>query len=256
MLINDSSTEHLYNQTASNWVRKQPLSLSDFTARPAVMDLCEPVNGLRVLDLGCGEGYCSRELRRRGAREVHGIDLSHKMIEAARQQEALEPLNIQYQVGCATELSQFGDASMDVVVAVFLFNYLTVEQMQQCMQEVVRILRPDGQFIFSVPHPALPYMRKAEPPFYFRVKAASYFSARNQLFPGRIWKRDGTSLDVQLVHKTLNDYFNTLAQAGFSAMPTLMELGVKPEHMELDPQFFEPLLDYPLHLAVKVRKTL
>lgn len=254
MQTNTHSTRDLYNDTASKWVRGEPSSLSDFTARPAILALCEPVAGLQVLDLGCGEGYCSRELRRRGAEKVLGIDLSQGMIEAARSQESQEGLDIQYEVGCATDLSQFGDRQLDLVVAVFLFNYLTTEQTQQCMAEVSRILRPGGRFIFSVPHPAFPYMRQPEYPFYFQVDGAGYFSQRDRQFPGRIWKRDGSWLDVQLVHKTLEDYFNALKAAGFNTMPTLRELRVLPEHVALDPSFFTPLIDYPLHLAVQVSR--
>ncbi|MBF2025456.1 MAG: class I SAM-dependent methyltransferase [Oscillatoriales cyanobacterium C42_A2020_001] len=254
MATNTDSTRNLYNNTASNWVRGEPSSLSDFTARPAILELCEPIAGLRVLDLGCGEGYCSRELRRRGAGEVTGMDLSQGMITAARSQESEDCLGIHYEVGCATDLSQFGDRQLDLVVAVFLFNYLTVEQTQQCMAEVARILRPAGRFIFSVPHPAFPYMRQAEYPFYFQVEGAGYFSQRDRQFPGRIWKRDGSWLDVQLVHKTLEDYFDALKAAGFNTMPTLRELRVQPNHVELDQSFFKPLVDYPLHLAVQVTR--
>ena len=254
MSKNDTTTQLLYDQTASNWIRQLPLSLSDFTARPVVINLCEPIHGMRILDVGCGEGYCSRELMRRGAKSLYGVDISQSMIEAARNQEMQDQLGIQYEVGCATDLSQFENESFDIVVAVFIFNYLTVDQMQQCMKEVERVLSPSGKFIFSVPHPAFPYMRGAEPPFYFEVKESSYFSARNQQFPGRIWKRDGTPLDVQLVHKTLQDYFSALNETGFKSMPTLLELGVKPEHMELDASFFGPLQDFPLHLAVMINK--
>jgi ubiquinone/menaquinone biosynthesis C-methylase UbiE len=183
-----------------------------------------------------------------------GIDLSQSMIEAARSQESQEGLGIQYEVGCATDLSQFGDHQLDLVVAVFLFNYLTTEQTQQCMAEVSRILRPGGRFIFSVPHPAFPYMRQPEYPFYFQVDGAGYFSQRDRQFPGRIWKRDGSWLDVQLVHKTLEDYFDALKAAGFNTMPTLRELRVLQEHVALDPSFFTPLIDYPLHLAVQVSR--
>lgn len=254
MPTNTHSTRDLYNNTAPQWVRGEPSSLSDFTARPAILALCEPVAGLQVLDLGCGEGYCSRELRRRGAEAVLGIDLSQGMVEAARSQESQEGLGIQYEVGCATDLSQFGDRQLDLVVAVFLFNYLTTEQTQQCMAEVSRILRPGGRFIFSVPHPAFPYMRQPEYPFYFQVDGAGYFSQRDRQFPGRIWKRDGSWLEVQLVHKTLEDYFDALKAAGFNTMPTLRELRVLPEHVALDPSFFTPLIDYPLHLAVQVSR--
>lgn len=252
MLDNPTSTRSLYNCTASNWVRGEPSSLSDFTARPVVLGLCEPVSDLRVLDLGCGEGYCSRELRRRGASEVIGIDLSEKMIEAACLQEQADPLGIRYEVGCATNLSQFGDRTFDLVVAVFLFNYLTTAQTQECMAEVARILRPGGRFVFSVPHPSFPYMREARYPFYFRVEGSGYFSSRDHKFAGQIWKRDGSWLDVQLVHKTFEDYFDALSSAGFKTLPVLRELRVTPEHVSLDESFFGPLIDVPLHVAMQV----
>jgi ubiquinone/menaquinone biosynthesis C-methylase UbiE len=254
MLADRTSTQDLYNNTASRWVRGEPSSLSDFTARPAVLGLCEPVVGLQILDLGCGEGYCSRELMRRGAQAVRGMDLSAGMIEAAQTREAQDRLGIDYEVGCATELTQFADASIDLVLAVFLFNYLTIAQTRQCMAEVMRVLRPGGRFIFSVPHPAFPYMRQAEYPFYFQVDEQNYFSGRDRQFPGRIWKRDGSALDVQLVHKTLQDYFEALQSAGFSTMPTLQELRVLPEHVALDEAFFQPLVDFPLHLAIQVSR--
>ncbi|QLE57401.1 class I SAM-dependent methyltransferase [Nostoc sp. TCL26-01] len=253
-LKNSHSTRTLYNQTASAWMREKPISLSDFTARPIVLGLCEPVAESRILDLGCGEGYCSRELRRRGAAQVHGIDISQSMIAAARLQESEDSLGINYEVGCATELQQFSDGEIDLVVAVFLFNYLTIAQTQECMAEVARILRPGGQFVFSIPHPSFPYMREAAYPFYFEVGGAGYFSKRDQLFPGEIWKRDGSSLNVQLIHKTFEDYFQALNQAGFNTMPILKELRVTSEHIALDESFFGPLFDLPLHLAIKVSR--
>jgi ubiquinone/menaquinone biosynthesis C-methylase UbiE len=248
------STKALYNQSADRWTRTEPISLSDFTARPVVLEMCEPIANLDILDLGCGEGYCSRELKRRGAAEVYGLDLSDGMIEAAQRQDQIDQLGIHYESGCATDLNHIADGSFDLALAVFLFNYLTVEQMQQCMIEVARVLRPGGRFVFSVPHPSFPYMRNAEYPFYFKIDGVGYFSQSNQKFSGRIWKRDGSWLDVQLVHKPLETFFDAMRNAGFSTMPSVRELRVIPEHIQLDEAFFKPLLDYPLHLAIQVSR--
>jgi SAM-dependent methyltransferase len=254
MSVSYQSTKVLYDQSATNWVRSEPISLSDFTARPILLGMCEPATGLNILDLGCGEGYCSRELMRRGAQSVYGIDLSEGMISAAQSQDEIEQLGIRYESGCATHLPQVADASMDLVLAVFLFNYLTVEQMQQCMAEVFRVLKPGGKFIFSIPHPAFPFMRSAEYPFYFQVEEGGYFSQRDRQFPGKIWKRDGSWLGVQLVHKPLEEFFDGLRLAGFNTMPLVRELRVTPEHIQLDEAFFQPLFDYPLHLAIQVSR--
>lgn len=248
------STKTLYDDAANSWVRKAPMSLSDFTARPAVLEMCEPIKNKRILDLGCGEGYCSRELKRKQALDVYGIDLSEGMIQAAQKQESIDLLGIRYAARCAIDLSHIEDESFDQVLAVFLFNYLTVEQMTQCMSEVVRVLRPEGRFTFSVPHPAFPYMRAAEYPFYFDVGNIGYFSQKDQQFQGRIWKRDGSWLGVQLVHKPLEAYFEALGNAGFKTMPLVKELRVTPEHLQIDPKFFGPLSDYPLHLAMQVSR--
>jgi SAM-dependent methyltransferase len=185
---------------------------------------------------------------------VHGIDLSSGMIEAARAEEAREPLGITYATGDAVDIGHLETGSVDLVVAMFLFNYLGVADTRRCMAEVARVLAPGGKFVFAVPHPMLPFVRAAEPPFYFDVGGAGYFDGRDARFPGRIWKRDGTHLDVQLCHKTFEDYLDALRLAGFQAMPTVRELRVTPEILAVDPAFFGPLVGTPLHLAISVAR--
>ncbi len=254
MASDPRAPQALYDDSASAWTRTTPSSLSDFTARPAVLELCRPCEGARVLDLGCGEGYCARQLRLAGAGEVLGIDISSGMIAGALAEEERSPLGIRYRQGDATDLTQLETAAFDLTIAVFLFNYLTIEAMSDCMREVARVLRPGGRFVFSVPHPAFPYLRAAAPPFYFDLGGEGYFAARNARFAGKIWKRDGSALDVQLVHKTIEDYFSALHSAGFRALPLLRELAVTPQIMDVDPRFFGPLLGLPLHLALAITR--
>jgi CheY-like chemotaxis protein/pyrroloquinoline quinone (PQQ) biosynthesis protein C/HPt (histidine-containing phosphotransfer) domain-containing protein len=183
--------------------RAQPdeLALADFTAGPAVLALCEPVWGKRALELGGGEGSFTRKLRRAGA-DVRGIEVSG-----------------------AIDLSRCDTATFDIVVAIGRFDDLTLAETRRGMLEVARVLKVGGSFVFAVPHPALPFVRKPERPFFLDAAGAGYIAARGRRFSGRLWQRDGTGLDVHLVHKTVEDYLAALADAGFSSMPVVRVAG-------------------------------
>ena len=248
-----SDTKKIYNENAEKWLRLEPSSLSDFTARPLVFEACGELKGRSVLDIGCGEGYCARELMRRGAGDYLGMDLSPKMIEAAQTQEAKDQYGIEYQVGNVVEY--VSDRQFDLCIAVFLFNYLRKEEMQRVFAKVYESLQSGGAFIFSVPHPFFPFVRSDQtPPFYFESAGKNYFTDVNQQFEGKIWKRNGDPLHVQCVHKTFSDYFDGLRLAGFTSMPEVKELTVTPELVAMDEAFFSPLLNTPLHVLFKVSK--
>ena len=246
-------TKKIYNENADKWLRLAPSSLSDFTARPLVFDACGELNGRSVLDIGCGEGYCARELKKRGAGDYLGLDLSSQMIGAAQAQELKDQYGIEYRACNVVEFAP--ERQFELCVAVFLFNYLRVEDMQRVFSMVYEALEPKGEFIFSVPHPFFPFMNSEQrPPFYFSSAGKNYFADVNQQFEGKIWKRDGEPLHVQCVHKTFSDYFDGLRLAGFSSMPEVRELTVTPELVEMDEAFFSPLLNAPLHVLFKVAK--
>lgn len=246
-------TEQVYNENAGQWLRLAPSSLSDFTGRPAVFDACGELNGRSVLDIGCGEGYCARELKRRGAGDYLGIDLSSQMIAAAKAQEEKDQHGIEYHVSDVTTFAP--ERQFELCVAVFLFNYLRVEEMHRVFATVYDALVPDGQFVFSVPHPFFPFVRTEQTaPFYFSATGKNYFASVDDQFEGEIWKQDGEPLHVQCVHKTFGDYFDGLRKAGFTRMPRIRELTVTPELAETDEGFFGPLLNTPLHVVFDVSK--
>lgn len=250
------TTAAIYDRAADRWRRSEPILLSDFTARPFLTEWCEPVRGADVLDLGCGEGYVARNLRDRGAATVHGIDVSAKMIERARVQEVESPgdVPIRFDAGDASDLGHLGDDAFDLVVAVFLFNYLDRAAMTRTMTEVARVLRPGGRFVFSVPHPSLAFLRPEQRPFYFARGESGYFGGRDVQFEGEIWRRDGESVRVRCVHKTFDDYFVALKEAGFRTLPDVKELHATDEHIAFDPDFFEPLREQPLHVAFRLER--
>jgi 2-polyprenyl-3-methyl-5-hydroxy-6-metoxy-1,4-benzoquinol methylase len=173
---NRISPTRLYEANSQKWVRQAPSCLSDFTARPSIFSLCETVKDAVILDLGCGEGCCARELMKRGARKVIGVDISTNLVAAAQAEEEREPLGITYLNGNATNVLEVLQNQVllavqaqqfDIIVAVFLFNYLTFHEMLQCMTQIQQLLKPSGKFIFAVPHPSFAFFSKPESTFHF-----------------------------------------------------------------------------------------
>jgi SAM-dependent methyltransferase len=249
-----TSTKAIYDKAAPHWVRNEKRLLSDFTARPYVMEKLQPLAEKRVLDLGCGEGYVSRQIKDAGAASVLGIDISAGMVEAAQAEEARSPRGIVYEQGDAATLDDLPEGAYDRVAAVFLFNYVDSQVMTEVMRRVRHWLAPGGRFVFTIPHPSLPFIRAEEPPFFFQRPETGYFSTKDMTLEGSIWGRDGHAVPVRCVHKPLEVYFQAMRKAGWTCLPDLVELRVRPEHIELDPEFFGPLLEEPLHILFSLER--
>ena len=252
--MNTLATCEIHNRAAAHWSRNDPQLLSDYTARPFLLDWSEPFLQGDVLDLGCGEGYVARNLARRGCRSLDGVDMSTEMIDRALAQEAQQPHGFRYLVADARDLSVLADARYDLVLAVFLFNYLDLPDTTRVLSEAYRRLRRGGALILSVPHPLIPFLSVPQDRFGFEPRGG-YFSGRNRTFEGTIARRNGRQLPVRCVHKTLQDLLGALAVAGFRTMPEIAELAVTADHLLLDPEFFTPLYDKPLHLAIRIQKS-
>ncbi|MEO1636874.1 MAG: bifunctional 2-polyprenyl-6-hydroxyphenol methylase/3-demethylubiquinol 3-O-methyltransferase UbiG [Cyanobacteria bacterium J06631_9] len=100
---------------------------------------------LKVLDVGCGGGFTSEFLARRGA-HVTGIDQSLACVEAASHHASETGLSICYQQSQAEQLP-FNDATFDSVVCVDVLEH--VDSPLQTIAEISRVLKPGGQFCFD-----------------------------------------------------------------------------------------------------------
>jgi SAM-dependent methyltransferase len=101
-----------------------------------------------VLDIGCGIGRVAGELAPR-VKEVHGIDVSGRMIETAlRRTSALS--NVRLMKSSGRDLHEFGDETIDAAIAVDTFPYLRQsgpQLVQNFFAETARVLRPGGDFV-------------------------------------------------------------------------------------------------------------
>jgi len=99
----------------------------------------------RVVDIGCGGGYASERMAKMGM-QVVGVDPSRPSLEAAAEHARLNELVIDYRYG-AGEALPVGDASFDVAFCCDVLEH--VEDVQQVINEIFRVLKPGGMFFFD-----------------------------------------------------------------------------------------------------------
>lgn len=103
-----------------------------------------------ILDLGCGAGRTTFALYQIDFRDLRGVDLNPKMIQAAMELATEKELPIPFQTGDATYL-EFSKAFCDAVI--FSFNgIMTIpgkENRSQAFNEIYRVLKPGGIFLFT-----------------------------------------------------------------------------------------------------------
>jgi ubiquinone/menaquinone biosynthesis C-methylase UbiE len=100
--------------------------------------------GERVLDVGCGDGYYDMIIAKSGAK-VTGIDIHEKRLSKAQRLYRNERSEFLYMN--AEEMS-FGDASFDRVVSFCVVEHFHHDE--RVMQNISRVLKPGGCFVFSV----------------------------------------------------------------------------------------------------------
>ncbi len=107
----------------------------------------EFVQNRRVLDLACGEGYGSYLLARTAAKVV-GIDIDRQAIKHARNKYLKS--NLDFKVGSITDIPIEGNDVFDAIVCFEALEH--VEEHENLLKEVKRLLTPAGLFIVSTPN--------------------------------------------------------------------------------------------------------
>jgi len=103
--------------------------------------------GMRVLDLGCGDGTTALPEARLGA-DVLGVDIASNLVAAgnARAKEA-GLANVRFEEGDATALTGLADASFDLVVTIF--GAMFAPKPFDVAKEMVRVTKPGGRIVMG-----------------------------------------------------------------------------------------------------------
>ena len=108
--------------------------------------------GLKVLDLGCGDGTTALPAAKRGA-NVLGVDIARNLVEAGNRRTREWGLaHCRFEHGDAAHLGALPDRSFDLVVSIF--GAMFAPKPFDVAKEIVRVTRPGGRIVMGnwIPH--------------------------------------------------------------------------------------------------------
>jgi len=161
---------------------------------------------MRVLDIGTGEGQVARALRSAGA-EVIGIDPISAMIHEAGNRD---PAMAVAQAGGGA--LPFAVESFDKAVACLVFEH--IDDVDEAIADVARVLKPGGTFLFLLNHPLLQTPDSGwiddqiiEPP-------EQYWRIGPYLIEQATVEEVQKDVFIRFIHRPLSRYLNTLSKNG------------------------------------------
>jgi SAM-dependent methyltransferase len=190
------SLREAWESEAADWIRlaRGPDHFAWLFNLPAFLELLPPPGRLTI-DIGCGEGRVSRELKKRG-HTVRGFDGSPTLVQAAR--EADSEIEVELADAAALPLE---DATADLAIA--FMTYQSVDELGRCIAEAARVLDRSGHLCIAIVHP----MNSVE------ESRAGYFAEHRYAFDAR---PEGIDLTFHDVHRPLSAYFAAIEAAGLA----------------------------------------
>jgi SAM-dependent methyltransferase len=138
-----SNAEYTDSQAESSW-RREDITWGIWRIPESELNVIGDVNGLDVIELGCGTAYFSSWLARRGARVV-GVDPTPAQLETARRMQRETGIEFELIDGIGEDVPK-PDASFDLVLSEYGASIWA--DPDRWIPEAARLLRPGGRLVF------------------------------------------------------------------------------------------------------------
>lgn len=207
--------------------------------------LLPELDGIRVLDLGCGFGWHCRYAAEQGASAVVGVDISEMMLEKAR--EATSDKRIEYQKAAIEDI-QLPAGSFDLTMSSLAFHY--IENFRMVCDKVYDLLKPGGGFIFSIEHPM--FTSREQQDWYYGAEQEKLHWPVDRYQDEGIRRTSWLADDVVKYHRTFANYLNSLIEAGFR-IEKVLEPEPPQEMLQKHPEFKDESRR-PMFLLISARK--
>ncbi|MCS5709903.1 methyltransferase domain-containing protein [Candidatus Berkiella aquae] len=216
---------------------------NEYLEVPATLALLnEDLAGKTLLDAGCGSGIYATRLAQRGARVI-GIDISETMINIAKNEKPAE-LDITYHLGNLYE-THLSENSIDYIICNYVLE--NIHNLSAVFNEYYRILKPQGECLFSISHPLRAHAIKES------KNNIDTWILENYYDKGERISDLGEGLKVKKYKRTISDYLNAGMTSGF-LINHFAEPQPIPEGKVSDANAYEMAMRLPQLLLVKMIK--
>jgi SAM-dependent methyltransferase len=161
----------------------------------------------RVLDVGCGEGQLARLAPAVGAEVVVGVDPTAAQVSVAVQRAG----GPAYLRSGAAALP-FADGAFDAVLACLVFEH--IEEVDEAISEVARVLEPGGRFLFLLNHPLLQTPGSGWIDDHVLDPPEQYWRIGPYLVEELSLEEVEKDVFIPFIHRPLSRYVNALADSG------------------------------------------
>ncbi|MGC8651999.1 MAG: class I SAM-dependent methyltransferase [Candidatus Micrarchaeia archaeon] len=202
------NTKSAYNSIAREFFEfraTNKAAYNNYLEMPAMPAALGSVKRKRVLDIGCGPGFHSAALLRRGS-VVYGIDYSKSMIKIAESHVK----GAHFTIGSVYHMP-YKSGFFDVAFASYAVEHFT--RLEAAFKEIRRVLKKRGAFVFSIRNPFREVTHHIPGKPYYIRRFGNYFEEGMQ---SHIWFR-GTKYETNIpfMHRTLQTYVRTAVKSGF-----------------------------------------
>jgi len=225
-------TENLWERHAQWWIDGFTDGADpEYTEQILPLAAAELTGSRRVLDVGCGDGQISRlAARLDGVESVVGVDPTWNQITVAAARGGAGF------VRAGAGRLPFAPGSFDAVVACLVFEH--IDDVDEAIGEVARVLAPGGRFCFFLNHPLLQTPGSGWIDDQVLDPPEQYWRIGPYLPEAVTIEEVESGVHIRFVHRPLSRYVNALAASGL-LLERMVEPAPPPGFLALAPEYGE-----------------
>jgi len=225
-----------------------------YVTDPIMFKLIGSLKNKTILELGCGNGYLAKKFIGENAQKVILMDISNYNLNFAKQ--ICNDKRLEFLKHNATKNWNIKSYAIDIIYSNMMLN--EVKNIKTPINEAFRVLKGNGQFVFSVTHPAWDLFVFAQEKAgiksnkiknlknYFSRGYAKYIVGRDSKTNPKLSKKICQEFEIQHFHRPISDYFNELVDAGFK-INRILEPELTSAILKYSPRF-KDYEDHPISL--------